>query len=109
MLSIGKFLEGLTGRDKSDDPIELAAAITRLEQEKSSAEAEMVTIAARRQQLLLEDRDAELDKDERTAEKAYRVVEKVDAALPDLRTRLAAAKSVERRARLGRAAGTIQC
>ena len=99
MLSIGKFLEALAGRNKSDDPAELSAAIARLEQEKSAAEAEMAAIAARRQKLLLDDRDDELDRDERTAERAYRVVEKVDAALPDIRTRLAAAKSVERRAK----------
>ena len=99
MLSIGKIIETLTARGKPDDPTNIAAAIQRLEQEKSGAEAEMAVIAARRQRLLLEDRDAELDADERKAEKAYRVVEKVDAALPDLRARLAAAQDAERQQR----------
>ena len=99
MLSIVKIIETLTARGQPDDPTTVAGAIKRLEKEKSGAEAEMAVIAARRQQLLLEDRDAELDADERKAEKAYRIVEKVDAALPDLRTRLTAAQNAERQKR----------
>jgi hypothetical protein len=56
----------------------------------------MARIAARRPELLLEDRDADLDKDERASERAYRVVEKVDASLPSLRERLRAALAVDR-------------
>lgn len=98
-VGISEFLKGLTAGSKSDDADELAAAIARLLAEKSAAETQMVAIAERRTNLLLEDDDTALDKDERASEKAYRTIEKVDLALSDLRARLAAAKSVARRAR----------
>jgi hypothetical protein len=94
-LSIADFLKGLTGKDRPSTVPDLEAAIGRLQAEKARAELEMTTIASRREQLLLEDRDSELDSDERSSERAFRTVEKCNIALADLRERLAAAKNSE--------------
>jgi hypothetical protein len=99
MVGIGKFLASLAAGNKADDPTELAAAIARLLTEKSAAEGEMVRISDRRTELLITDDDAGLDRDERLSERAYRIVERCDIALRDLRARLAVARDVERQAR----------
>jgi hypothetical protein len=98
ILNIAEFLKSLVAK-KPDDAAALQQAIARLEAEKSTAQAELVKFAQRRPDLLLSDNDKAIDEDERASERSYRTVEKIDLVLPDLKTRLAAAKSVERRER----------
>jgi hypothetical protein len=97
VLNFGKFLANLTGGSDVESITDLEAALGRLSEEKRKAEADLAEIAERRTSLLLADEDRRLDADERAAEKAYRVVEKVDLVLPDIKQRLAAARLAEKR------------
>jgi hypothetical protein len=96
-MSVAEFVKSLVGK-KAGDLTALEAAIIKLNGEKSAAQAEMTRLAARRIELLLTDDDKALDADERLSEKAYRIIERADAILPDLELRRDAARLAQRKA-----------
>jgi hypothetical protein len=93
-LRLREIFSTLTGRDGRDDIARIEAAMTKLEGEKSSAQAELATLASERTERLLDDDDAALDRIDRRSEALHRVIERVsEAGLPELQRRLAAARA----------------
>ncbi len=75
----------------------LGEALAQLRRDRVDTEAQIVALNAERRQLLLDDAsDAQLDKVERQIDRATAQLEKINLAEPPLRERLAAATAAER-------------
>jgi hypothetical protein len=87
---------------------DIAAVIQRGEDERAAAIAALEEIGRSRHDLLLKDDDPGLDRLDAAEEAHFRVIAKVDAALPELQEKLAAARVRERGDAMRRARERMQ-
>jgi len=94
---LNKLLAGLNG--SGGDPKALRALLEQLGRDREAALGKIEDLKQKRRQALLDDlSDAEIDKIERAQERAAILVQKIDLALPGVRERLGAAEIAARRA-----------